>query len=93
MPATAGIAVELSMITKRTIQTLLLFTGFATACTPIAREYNNIHYMGDAIPSLRQRISYFCKSHYPVILPTNNINAVYVVAFPPIRYTLKPVKK
>ncbi|MBO9200023.1 MULTISPECIES: sensor histidine kinase [Niastella] len=38
------IAVELSMITKRIIQTLLLFTGFLTVCTSYAQEYNYIHY-------------------------------------------------
>jgi ligand-binding sensor domain-containing protein/two-component sensor histidine kinase len=38
------IAVELSMITKRTIQTLLLFTGLVTVYTSFAQEYNYIHY-------------------------------------------------
>jgi two-component sensor histidine kinase len=38
------IAVILSMITKRTIQTLLLFTGLLTVYTSFAQEYNYIHY-------------------------------------------------
>ena len=38
------IAVILSMITKRTIQTLLLFTGLLTVYASFAQEYNYIHY-------------------------------------------------
>src|SRR4051812_14247018 len=38
------IAVELSMITKRTIQTLLFIVGLITVCTSYAQEYNFIQY-------------------------------------------------
>lgn len=40
----AIIAAELSMIIKRYIGTLLIFTGLLTACTSHAQEYNYIHY-------------------------------------------------
>jgi ligand-binding sensor domain-containing protein len=44
MPTVVGITVELSMITKRIIQTLLLVTGLLTVCKVHAQEYNYIHY-------------------------------------------------
>jgi len=44
MGTLAFIAANLSMITKRYIGALLIFTGLLTACTSYAQEYNYIHY-------------------------------------------------
>jgi len=44
MGTLAIIAAELSMIIKRYIRILLIFTGLLTACTSHAQEYNYIHY-------------------------------------------------